>query len=255
MLRKLCGTAGLEKVLIATSLWSEVSREDGRSLELNLMSSDLHFKPACDKGANFERWDGTKRCTQDIVQLLANTCSGSFSPRTTLIKPLAPVSEPIPAHESQSAKSDDSQRTVCSIETQGCNGYVGAVEKQQCYEPKTQDSQEFTKLLVEQPGHSTQGPNSQNDTRLPNCDTLLQILDDGASDYCPVRLGSVFVVCVPISLKFLPGLLRTAFLRRSSAVPDGLSHHAGPRTPMYRILPVLQYRLSGISDMYMHNDR
>ena len=224
VLRKLSGMTSLEKVVVVTSRWYEVSFEDGTSLELRLMSSDLHFKPACDKGATFERWDGTKQCTHDIIRLLMNTCSHLLSSQMTLVKSLAALSELTPIHENQSAESNDSQRTFCSEETQGYDEDTEGIEKQRCHEAQ---APELWKVYAAEPGHSTQIPNSQNDTLLPDYDTLLQILDDGASGCCPVGLRMAFIPFYSILLNLFLGLLHI-LLRCSPAVSDGLRRHIGP---------------------------
>ena len=149
------------------------------------MSSDHHFKPACDKGAAFERWDGTKKSAHDIIRLIANICSDFLPSQMTLNKGLDVLSELIPAPESRSAEPHDYQRTFCNKEAPERDEKTWVVEKPPHYETR---SQEFEGPFVGKPGGSAQDSNSQHDTLLLDYDTLLQILGDSTSEYCPVRL-------------------------------------------------------------------
>lgn len=68
MFRKLCGDQNLKNVLIVTNMWSEVSPAVGEARELELMTDDLLFKPAYDKGARFERHNNTVECAHSIIR-------------------------------------------------------------------------------------------------------------------------------------------------------------------------------------------
>lgn len=68
MFRKLCGDQNLKNVMIVTNMWAEVSPAVGEARELELMTDDLLFKAAYEKGAGFMRHDNTAESAHRIIR-------------------------------------------------------------------------------------------------------------------------------------------------------------------------------------------
>ncbi|PCH34592.1 hypothetical protein WOLCODRAFT_27316 [Wolfiporia cocos MD-104 SS10] len=73
LFRKLCGEDTLQNVIIATTMWSEVSAARGIAREDELATENLFFRPVLDKGARMMRHDNSYASAMGIVmQLLPN---------------------------------------------------------------------------------------------------------------------------------------------------------------------------------------
>ncbi|KAI0789934.1 P-loop containing nucleoside triphosphate hydrolase protein [Abortiporus biennis] len=70
MFRKLCGEQTLGSVIIATNCWNMVEESVGAQREKELMTDDLLFKPAVDKGACMLRHDGSVESAHEIIRKL-----------------------------------------------------------------------------------------------------------------------------------------------------------------------------------------
>ncbi|KAL4064015.1 hypothetical protein J3A83DRAFT_667588 [Scleroderma citrinum] len=70
MLQKLCGGDSLRNVVIVTTMWDEVTPEEGKRCEQVLKSSDGPFKPLLDKGATMMRHDGTPKSGADVINYI-----------------------------------------------------------------------------------------------------------------------------------------------------------------------------------------
>ena len=62
---RFCGTATLEKVVLATTKWSRVSESDGSRREAELR--EVHWKPIVEKGSQVRRFLGNQESAWDIL--------------------------------------------------------------------------------------------------------------------------------------------------------------------------------------------
>ena len=69
MFRGLCGDVALKNVVFVTNMWSEVSRNAGKTREDEL--SNRFFKQAIDKGARMVRHHNTDQSAHDIIRMIA----------------------------------------------------------------------------------------------------------------------------------------------------------------------------------------
>ena len=69
MFRRLCGTS-LKKVVILTTMWDEVTLEEGSQHEQELMESKDMFKPLLDGGAITIRHTRTAESANKVVDHL-----------------------------------------------------------------------------------------------------------------------------------------------------------------------------------------
>ncbi|KAL4077655.1 hypothetical protein J3A83DRAFT_4087012, partial [Scleroderma citrinum] len=67
MFQKLCGQDSLKNAAIVTSMWDEVSPEEGAQREQELRADDNLFKLLLDEGAVMRRHDGTHESASQIV--------------------------------------------------------------------------------------------------------------------------------------------------------------------------------------------
>ena len=65
--RKLCGTDSLKNVVIVTTMWDEVTPEEGSRCEQELMSNNSLFKPLLDDGAIMVRHDRTAESASKVI--------------------------------------------------------------------------------------------------------------------------------------------------------------------------------------------
>ncbi|KAH0832406.1 hypothetical protein J3R83DRAFT_13442 [Lanmaoa asiatica] len=70
--RNLCGDAGLQNVLLVTTMWSKVDPDDGEARERELASKEKFFKPALDRGARMLRHDGSQTSAHAILHHLVD---------------------------------------------------------------------------------------------------------------------------------------------------------------------------------------
>ncbi|KAF9260101.1 hypothetical protein L218DRAFT_974435 [Marasmius fiardii PR-910] len=70
MFRQLCGEETLKNVVIATTMWSNVSQNVGEARELELKTNDSFFKPFLDKEGRVVRHDDTPLSARAILRLL-----------------------------------------------------------------------------------------------------------------------------------------------------------------------------------------
>ncbi|KAG6330171.1 hypothetical protein ID866_8919 [Astraeus odoratus] len=68
MLRKLCGMDSLKNVVIVTTMWDEVTQEEGEQREIELQSETDFFKTLLDQGATMRRH--TKEDRQSALNIL-----------------------------------------------------------------------------------------------------------------------------------------------------------------------------------------
>ena len=80
MFRKLCGTDSLKNVAIVTTMWDQVTPEEGSRLEQELRSNDSPFKPLLDDGATMMRHKRTAESATKVINYLLGK-----SPTTTQI--------------------------------------------------------------------------------------------------------------------------------------------------------------------------
>ncbi|PFH47959.1 hypothetical protein AMATHDRAFT_150885, partial [Amanita thiersii Skay4041] len=74
MFRELCGDTTLKNVAIITNMWGEVDEDLGAAREEELVSKDIFFKPAIEKGARVFRHANTLKSAQRILRtVIANT--------------------------------------------------------------------------------------------------------------------------------------------------------------------------------------
>ena len=66
MFREFCGDSALKNIVLVTNMWEEVSQEDGKEREQELITN--FFKIALDKGAQVARHDDTVQSAHDIVR-------------------------------------------------------------------------------------------------------------------------------------------------------------------------------------------
>ncbi|KIP04290.1 hypothetical protein PHLGIDRAFT_109800 [Phlebiopsis gigantea 11061_1 CR5-6] len=72
MFRKLCGDETLRNVVIATTMWSEVTPERGAARELELRTDEILFKPLIDRGATMFRHENTLASAHALLRHLAD---------------------------------------------------------------------------------------------------------------------------------------------------------------------------------------
>jgi flagellar biosynthesis/type III secretory pathway chaperone len=70
MFRQLCGAETLENVVIATTMWSKVTDEEGQKNEQQLRTSPKFFQKALDRGATMLRHDGTLEGAHSLLRKL-----------------------------------------------------------------------------------------------------------------------------------------------------------------------------------------
>ena len=70
MFQKLCGSAALANVVLATTRWSEVKQAVGESRETELKTKEAFFKPVIDAGAPLVRYMSTPNSTMEILNHL-----------------------------------------------------------------------------------------------------------------------------------------------------------------------------------------
>jgi chromosome segregation ATPase len=70
MFRKLCGDDTLKNVVIVTSMWGKIAREEGRVREKELASDDKFFKPILDQGGRMLRHYNTEKSARSILKSL-----------------------------------------------------------------------------------------------------------------------------------------------------------------------------------------
>jgi len=80
MFRKLCGTDSLKNVAIVTTMWDQVTPEEGSRLEQELRSNDSPFKPLLDDGATMMRHERAAESATKVINYLLGK-----SPTTTQI--------------------------------------------------------------------------------------------------------------------------------------------------------------------------
>lgn len=68
--RKLCGETTLKHVVIATTMWDDVTPALGAKREKGLATNEPLFKPALDKGARLVRHDNTAASAHEIIRSL-----------------------------------------------------------------------------------------------------------------------------------------------------------------------------------------
>ena len=68
MFRELCGDTTLKNVILATTMWGEVSPDVGESREKELSTN--FFKSAIDKGARMARHHNTKESAHGIIKMV-----------------------------------------------------------------------------------------------------------------------------------------------------------------------------------------
>lgn len=137
MLRKLCGIASLEKVLIATTRWSEVSFADGEAYELELMSSDLLFKPASDKGAILKRYHDTTESAHDVLRVMIKGHPQPLSaqvPVCTSKIGVYPKFSGIVDVEEQQLEQHDSQTTLYNKQIHDPKGLLEVLSSESTFE-------------------------------------------------------------------------------------------------------------------------
>ena len=81
MLRELCGEDTLKNVVIVTNRWEEVAKDVGDAREEELMTKEIFFKIALDKGARMVRHRNTYESASAIVKTLIDN-----TPRPLLIQ-------------------------------------------------------------------------------------------------------------------------------------------------------------------------
>lgn len=70
MFQKLCGSAALANVVLATTRWSEVKQAIGEGRETELKTKEAFFKPVIDAGAPLVRYMRTKESAMEILNFL-----------------------------------------------------------------------------------------------------------------------------------------------------------------------------------------
>lgn len=70
MFRKLFGDDSMKSVVILTTMWDNVTEEEGEIRERQLKSSDDAFKPLLDNGATMMRHDRTLRSADEVINYL-----------------------------------------------------------------------------------------------------------------------------------------------------------------------------------------
>jgi len=70
MFRQLCGESTLKNVVIVTNMWGEVSKEIGEAREQELLTKDIFFKPALDKGASLKRHENNPASAYKILRAI-----------------------------------------------------------------------------------------------------------------------------------------------------------------------------------------
>lgn len=72
MFKKLCGEDSFSSVVLATTMWSEVSAQDGNRRELELRSSTEFYGSMIQKGSAMFRHTGDKNSAMNIIAYLVN---------------------------------------------------------------------------------------------------------------------------------------------------------------------------------------
>ena len=70
MFRKLFGDDSMKSVVILTTMWDNVTEEEGEIRERQLKSSDDAFKPLLDNGATMMRHDRTLESADKVINYL-----------------------------------------------------------------------------------------------------------------------------------------------------------------------------------------
>ncbi|KAF8910435.1 P-loop containing nucleoside triphosphate hydrolase protein [Gymnopilus junonius] len=68
LFRSLCGENSLRNVVITTTMWDKVDETIGQDREKELMTKDIFFKPAIDKGARLMRHCNTLESARDVIR-------------------------------------------------------------------------------------------------------------------------------------------------------------------------------------------
>ncbi|KDR68534.1 hypothetical protein GALMADRAFT_1034423 [Galerina marginata CBS 339.88] len=77
LFRSLCGEDSLRSVVIATTMWDQIEEITGEDREKELVTKDVFFKPAVDKGARMVRHFNTFESAQNIVRSIIQQSSPS----------------------------------------------------------------------------------------------------------------------------------------------------------------------------------
>lgn len=70
MFKALCGDSGLESVVLATTFWSKVTREEGEKRETQLRTTPKMWQRMIEKGSKVWRQDRTRASALDIIRYL-----------------------------------------------------------------------------------------------------------------------------------------------------------------------------------------
>ncbi|KIL67665.1 hypothetical protein M378DRAFT_102256 [Amanita muscaria Koide BX008] len=93
MFRQLCGDDNLKNVLIVTNMWGEVDPQVGLAREKELSSTDIFFKPALDKGAQFLRHDNTIESAYNIIRQVMKNHPNTLQIQEELVDQKKDISE------------------------------------------------------------------------------------------------------------------------------------------------------------------
>ncbi|KAM6490517.1 P-loop containing nucleoside triphosphate hydrolase protein [Amanita muscaria] len=93
MFRQLCGDDNLKNVLIVTNMWGEVDPQIGLARENELSSTDIFFKPALERGAQFLRHDNTIESAYDIIRQVMKNHPITFQIQEELVDQKKDISE------------------------------------------------------------------------------------------------------------------------------------------------------------------
>ena len=75
MFRNLCGETSLRSVVIVTTMWDEIPQSTGEERERELVTKDVFFKPAIEKGARFARHTDSLESAQAIIRSIIDNQS------------------------------------------------------------------------------------------------------------------------------------------------------------------------------------
>lgn len=103
MFRRLCGDETLKNVVVCTTRWDLVSREEGVKREEELESEDDFFKPVLDKGAALIRHDNGRRSAETIIHHLLRTPPKALQIQTQLVDQRMDITETDAGAELQAA--------------------------------------------------------------------------------------------------------------------------------------------------------
>lgn len=73
VIQSICGDRAMKNVVIVTNMWGGVEPEVGNAREAELMTDDIFFKPALDKGTRMARNDNTVPSAEAVIRLLVNS--------------------------------------------------------------------------------------------------------------------------------------------------------------------------------------